>query len=88
MGPVAEHHLPNNLISTSSPSFYNLNAQVTRTFPKWDVYLGGENLANFRQKDPIIGAGEPFGEHFDAGMAWGPVVGRMIYAGIRYKIIR
>jgi outer membrane receptor for ferrienterochelin and colicins len=88
MGPVAEHHLPNNLISTNSPSFYNLNAQVTRTFPKWDVYLGGENLANFRQKDPIIGAGEPFGEHFDAGMAWGPVVGRMIYAGIRYKIIR
>jgi outer membrane receptor for ferrienterochelin and colicins len=88
MGTVAEHHVPASLPSTMSPSFFNLNGQVTRTFPKWDVYLGGENLANFRQKDPIVGAAEPFGQHFDAGMAWGPVVGRMIYAGIRYKIIR
>ncbi|ACT94324.1 TonB-dependent receptor [Dyadobacter fermentans DSM 18053] len=88
MGHVPDHHVPNNLRSTMSPSFYNLNAQITRTFPKWDIYLGGENLANFRQKDPIMGAKDPFGQHFDAGMAWGPVVGRMIYAGMRYKIIR
>ncbi|KAA0989845.1 TonB-dependent receptor [Dyadobacter aurulentus] len=88
MGSVPDHHVPDNLNSTIAPSFYNLNAQITRTFPKWDVYLGGENLANFRQKNPIIGADQPFGEHFDAGMAWGPVVGRMIYAGLRYKIIR
>ncbi|TLU98834.1 TonB-dependent receptor [Dyadobacter luticola] len=88
MGTVADHHAPASLPSTMSPAFYNFNAQITRTFPKWDVYLGGENLANFRQKNPIMGASEPFGQHFDAGMAWGPVVGRMIYAGIRYKIIR
>ncbi|MGV3600930.1 MAG: TonB-dependent receptor [Dyadobacter fermentans] len=88
MGHVPDHHVPDNLRSTMSPSFYNLNAQITRTFPKWDIYLGGENLANFRQKDPIMGANDPFGQHFDAGMAWGPVVGRMIYAGMRYKIVR
>ncbi|SEI67012.1 Outer membrane receptor proteins, mostly Fe transport [Dyadobacter sp. SG02] len=88
MGHVPDHHVPTDLASTWAPSFYNFNAQITRTFPKWDVYLGGENLANFRQKDPIMGANEPFGQHFDAGMAWGPVVGRMIYAGMRYKIIR
>ena len=88
MGHVPDHHVPTDLISTWAPSFYNFNAQITRTFPKWDIYLGGENLANFRQKDPIMGASEPFGQHFDAGMAWGPVVGRMIYAGMRYKIIR
>ncbi|MCF0073587.1 TonB-dependent receptor [Dyadobacter sp. CY261] len=88
MGHVPDHHVPDNLGSTMAPSFYNFNAQITRTFPKWDIYLGGENLANFRQKDPIMGASEPFGQHFDAGMAWGPVVGRMIYAGMRYKIIR
>lgn len=88
MGHVPDHHVPTDLTSTWAPSFYNFNAQVTRTFPKWDIYLGGENLANFRQKNPIMGASEPFGQHFDAGMAWGPVVGRMIYAGMRYKIVR
>jgi len=89
MGMTSEdmgHEMP--MTSTMSPSFYNLNAQVTRTFPKWDIYLGGENLNNFRQKNPIMGASTPFEKGFDAGMAWGPVTGRMIYAGIRYKIVR
>lgn len=88
MGHIPDHHVPDDLTSTMAPSFYNFNAQVTRTFPKWDIYLGGENLANFRQKNPIMAANDPFGQHFDAGMAWGPVVGRMIYAGMRYKIVR
>lgn len=74
--------------SAMYPSFYNLNAQITRTFPKWDIYLGGENLNNFRQKNPIMNANNPFEKGFDAGMAWGPITGRMIYAGMRYKIIR
>jgi outer membrane receptor protein involved in Fe transport len=88
MGSVPDHHIPDNMNSTMAPSFYNFNAQITRTFPKWDIYLGGENLSNFRQKTPIMGADQPFGERFDAGMAWGPVTGRMIYAGLRYKIVR
>ena len=75
-------------MSTEVPSYFNINAQITRTFPKWDIYLGGENLNNFRQKNPIYAANDPFGKQFDAGMTWGPVVGRMIYAGVRYKIIR
>ncbi len=71
-----------------SPSYFNLNAQITRTFPKWDIYMGGENLNNFRQKDPIFAANDPFGKTFDASMAWGPITGRMLYLGVRYKIIR
>lgn len=69
-----------------APSFYNVNAQITRTFVNWDVYLGGENLTNFRQMNPISGADDPFGYKFDGGMAWGPVTGRMVYLGFRYKI--
>ena len=88
MGNVAGHHIPETLSPTMAPSFYNFNAQITRTFPKWDIYLGGENLANFTQHNPIMGANEPFGQQFDAGMAWGPVIGRMIYVGMRYKIVR
>lgn len=69
-----------------APAFYNVNAQVSRAFRRWDLYLGAENLTNFTQKDPIILPNEPFSQRFDAGMAWGPVVGRIIYFGTRYKL--
>ena len=69
-----------------APAFSNINAQITKAFYKFDVYIGGENLNNFTQKDPILGAKDPFGKNFDASMVWGPVIGRMIYAGLRFKI--
>jgi hypothetical protein len=50
------------------------------------IYAGGENLSNFRQANPIIAADQPFGPNFDASLIWGPVYGRMIYAGMRFKI--
>jgi outer membrane receptor for ferrienterochelin and colicins len=86
--PSGEPMTYTNMVTELAPAFYNVNAQVTRTFPKWDIYLGGENLTGFRQMNPIIGANDPFARGFDAGMAWGPVVGRTIYAGMRYKIFR
>lgn len=69
-----------------APAFVNLNAQVSRSFRRWDIYLGGENLTNFTQKTPIVTPDNPFGSRFDAGSAWGPVVGRVIYFGTRYKL--
>lgn len=69
-----------------APSFVNVNAQVTRSFPKLDVYLGGENLTNYKMKNPIFNADQPFSAEFDAGRVWGPVVGAMVYTGFRYKI--
>jgi outer membrane receptor for ferrienterochelin and colicins len=69
-----------------SQPFTNINAQVSRAFRTFEVYLGGENLLNFKQPNPIINANEPFGKYFDAGQVWGPVVGRTIYTGVRVKI--
>lgn len=69
-----------------SPSFFLLNGQVSRGFRWGNVYIGGENLLDFRQKDPIVDPQNPFGSNFDASMTWGPVAGRMIYAGFRMKI--
>ena len=69
-----------------SNQFYTLNGQVSRAFKRWEVYLGGENLLNFRQPNAIIGANDPFGSTFDASMVWGPITGRVIYAGMRFKI--
>lgn len=70
-----------------SPKYVTMNAQVSKTFAKkLDVYTGVENLTNFFQKDPVINAGQPFSAGFDASMVWGPVIGRMFYGGLRYKI--
>ena len=71
---------------SESPDFFLLNAQVSRGFRWGSIYLGGENILNFKQSNPIIDPENPFGQHFDASMTWGPIAGRVIYTGIRYKI--
>ncbi|MGA0558038.1 TonB-dependent receptor [Larkinella sp. VNQ87] len=82
-----EHTSYQNMPRENAPGFYNINAQVSKAFPKWEVYLGGENLGNFRQANPIVGASDPFGRDFDAAArVWGPITGRMLYAGFRYKL--
>ncbi|MBN8825548.1 MULTISPECIES: TonB-dependent receptor [unclassified Spirosoma] len=76
-----------NMPVDMAPSFYNLNAQLSRAFRSgWEIYLGGENLTGFRQLNPIVAANDPFGPRFDAGsQVWGPITGRMVYAGFRFK---
>ena len=72
-----------------SPAYISTNAQVSNSFGKnkaFEIYVGGENLTNYFQKNVIIAADEPFGEYFDASMVWGPVTGRLMYGGFRYKI--
>ncbi|HEX8506002.1 MAG TPA: TonB-dependent receptor, partial [Hymenobacter sp.] len=70
----------------TAPRYGLLNAQVTRAFKRLEVYAGVENLTNYRQKNPIEGAADPFGPNFDAAMVWGPVYGRLTYAGLRFRI--
>jgi outer membrane receptor protein involved in Fe transport len=76
-------------LDASSPSYWLMNAQVTKTlgnkFPV-DVYLGSENITNFYQDRPVIAADQPFGPNFDASLLWGPIAGRMFYMGVRVKI--
>ncbi len=69
-----------------SPAYPLLYAQITRRFKGFDVYLGGENLTDYTQKSPIIGADDPFSPSFDASCVWGPLMGRRIYLGIRLTI--
>lgn len=85
----SEYQLP-----AFAPSYWMMNAQVTKDFldPKakkpsgWSIYAGVENLTNFRLANPIIAANDPFGMYFDSSMVWGPVFGRMWYAGFRYRV--
>ena len=69
-----------------APRYAALNAQITRAFKRIEVYAGVENLTNYRQPDPIESAALPFSPNFDAAMVWGPVYGRLTYAGLRYRI--
>ena len=65
-------------------AYATLNAQVTRNWRHWSVYLGGENLTAYRQPDPVIAADAPWGPDFDATLIYGPLQGAMVYAGFRY----
>jgi outer membrane receptor for ferrienterochelin and colicins len=69
-----------------SPAFSVMHIQVTKAFKRFEVYGGGENLLDYRQKHPIINPQNPFSNSFDATQVWGPIEGRRIYAGLRYNI--
>lgn len=69
-------------------SFEQLSAQVTRYFRRWSIYVGGENLTNFKQKNPIIDAANPWGDNFDSTMIWGPMHGAKAYVGVRFNLAR
>lgn len=86
--------IPNTL---SNPETYQLDersvpyflaySQVSKTWDdRFDLYLGAENLFNFVQENPILAADLPESPYFDASMIWGPIFGRMVYAGLRYRI--
>ncbi len=70
-----------------SPAFSVMNAQITRTFSStFEMYLGGENIGNYRQHKAILGSDDPFGPNFDTSIVYAPVFGQMYYAGLRFKI--
>lgn len=63
-----------------------LNAQVTHVYKRWDFYIGGENITNYKQRDAIVNPEDPFGSYFDATRVWAPIQGINVYAGVRFKI--
>ncbi len=71
--------------SSKTPAYALFNIQIRKSWNSgWEVYLGAENLGNFRQLDPIFtyaGTGA-----IDASYSWGPSNGRMIYAGVRFEL--
>ena len=69
-----------------TPVYPMLYAQVTRRFKGWDVYIGAENLTNYTQKNPIIGADNPRQPAFDASCIWGPLMGIKAHIGFRFTL--
>ncbi len=78
-----------NMHPSVSPSFTQVNLQVTQTLPgNLELYIGIENLANVRQMSPIAGVNDGVLdlENFDASLVYGPIMGRMSYAGLRWTL--
>ena len=85
--PNTEQSAPEFQLDEYSPTIGTLNLQMTKVFsPSFEIYIGGENVANVRQSNPIISPDNPFGSNFDSNFVYGPIFGSMYYAGLRFKM--
>lgn len=83
--PKVHPHFDTSNLPLNSPTYTIINTQITRVFNNWEVYLGAENLFDFKQMTHLLGADDPYGQYFDAAYIWGPMDGRRVYIGFRYK---
>jgi len=80
-----------NPIAYQKPEFSKktnlLNLQITKVFsPKFEIYIGGENITGTVQKNPIISSSNPFSPYFDSTMIYAPINGANYYTGLRLKL--
>lgn len=78
---LLEHHRISNY-----KAYGQLNAQITRNFRHFSIQVGGENLTNYKQKNPIIGYHTPWAQTFEPTLVYGPVQGAMGYVSIRVNL--
>lgn len=72
-----------------SPAYFLLGGQISKRWGnKWDVYIGGENILNYKQTDAIIASDDTFGDYFDGSIVWAPLFGTNLYAGFRYNLVK
>jgi len=72
-----------------SPSYYLLGGQISKRWgDRWDIYLGGENILDYKQNDAIIASDDAFGDYFDGSLVWAPLFGANVYVGFRYNLVR
>ncbi len=77
-----------NMSERRSPAYTLVNAQGTRYFRWGSIYVGGENLTNYKQANPILTADHPWSPGFDATQVWGPIHGTKLYVGLRYFLAK
>ena len=85
---IGKSRIPmHELITTQySDPFALINCQLTHKLNDFDFYCGAENIFDYKQENPILSFDNPESSSFDASLIWGPVMGRRIYFGVRYKL--
>jgi outer membrane receptor for ferrienterochelin and colicin len=91
--PRPDAQFDDRLPSEFEDDFVVVNGQISRVFaPGMDLYLGVENMLNYRQSNPIVGSSlayvddEAFQNAMDASLVYGPIFGRMLYVGGRLTL--
>lgn len=69
--------------SKAYPMFF---AQVSRNVRGVDIYVGCENIGNYTQDNPILGADNPFSTDFNSSVIYAPLMGRKFYVGLRFNL--
>ena len=70
-----------------TPIYRIINAQLNRQInDSMELYIGGENLNSYTQKDPIVAAESPKSLEFDATQVYAPIFGAMLYIGLRWQL--
>ena len=78
-----EKAMMNPELSPIYPMFF---AQVSYKVSNLTIYAGCENIANYKQMQPIVGTDAPYSPGFNSSMVWGPLTGIKGYVGIRLNI--
>jgi len=86
--PNTSSNLDEYQLAETSPDFILMNAQVSKYWRDevFEIYVGAENILNFTQEAPILSSETPFSPYFDSSLVWGPIFGRNVYLGLRYRI--
>lgn len=80
--------------AAESPAFTVHTLQLTKSLTDVngvrgigsEVYVSLENLFDYTQGSPLIGADDPFGEDFDTVYTYGPILGRTVAIGLRLNL--
>ncbi len=75
-------------LGTTYPAYALVHGQVTKRFRNFELYLGAENIGDYKQPHPILASDKPYSPWFDSSIIWGPVAGRKIYIGTRLRITK
>jgi outer membrane receptor protein involved in Fe transport len=86
--PNLENSVWEGQLPSVSPAFWIVNGQVSLAREEhWDVYLGIENIFNFRQERMVLYSNAGEGHlNLDANFAYAPAFGRMGYVGLRWRL--
>lgn len=83
-----KRRLPNSFMGDAgkrlTPTYATLNAQILKYFKHAEVFIGAENMTNYKQKNLILGT--PFTSYFDTNQVYAPVMGATAYGGFRIYI--
>lgn len=81
--PITSQNQTPYQLASYSDAYFLLNAQISKNFnDKIRLYLGAENLTSYTQKNPIVDVKNPFGNYFDSGMVYAPIMPTNVYLGL------